>query len=100
MKKLILGLLLTAGICGNAMASEGKLLLKKIIESDGGCTIYGKVNIEDSCGNVLSTTYTTTQATGSDCAGAVMGLLFKNYYTVVPGCQILGPVNQVKSLVQ
>ncbi|MBS1572190.1 MAG: hypothetical protein JST62_07350 [Bacteroidetes bacterium] len=110
MRKLVLGLLLTAGICGNAMANQGKIVekndnkvqkaIKKIATvKDGGCSIYSKIDIYDSCGTKLSTTYTATTGSGSECNGAAMGLLFKNFYTTVPGCATPGPVvNKIENI--
>jgi hypothetical protein len=99
MKKLVLGLLLTAGICGNAWASEGKVESKyaKLIVD---CSIYAKISINDSCGNTLSTVYTVTVGSGSECDGAMMGLKFSNYSTVIPGCKPMGPVQQNAAIVQ
>ena len=84
MKKLALGLLLTAGICGNAWASEGKTGIKKT--NNEGCTIYALIKIKDSCGKQVGTTSTVPHATGKDCEGAQMNMLFPVYETTVPGC--------------
>ncbi|WP_187478512.1 hypothetical protein [Amniculibacterium sp. G2-70] len=53
MKKLALGLLLTAGICGNAWASEGKI--KEKIESN--CHHRTVTEYYDYCGRFVGATY-------------------------------------------
>ena len=50
MKKLALGLLLTAGICGNAWASEGK---RNFINEPTTCFVQVVVNVENACGVYL-----------------------------------------------
>ena len=91
MKKLALGLLLTAGICGNAWASEGKVVEKKgnkvqkaiinlstlskppIIKAD--CIIASTVEVIDSEGNVLDNkTYYYTFGKDEECNGSVGGV--------------------------
>ena len=75
MKKLALGLLLTAGISGNAWASEGKADVKIIKKTNViNCTIYTTVTTYDSEGNQVGqpSTY-CSQGSGADCDGAVNG---------------------------
>jgi hypothetical protein len=90
MKKLVLGLLLTAGICGNAWASEGKVLnMKKNFEinknvkaailknakSSGpfllfDCIIATTVTIVDNAGGELSSNTYYTAGKGDECNGS------------------------------
>ncbi|WP_124642021.1 MULTISPECIES: hypothetical protein [Amniculibacterium] len=95
MKKLALGLLLTAGICGNAWASEGKVVEKKdnkvqkailkiaTVKSGGGgldmflapgdCLILTEVTFRDQNGVKTGSSTQATIGHGDQCKNAVGG---------------------------
>ncbi|MBS1572192.1 MAG: hypothetical protein JST62_07360 [Bacteroidetes bacterium] len=93
MRKLVLGLLLTAGICGNAMANQGKIsplqkenkqkiiLLKNTISPGGpgltltfDCIIETLLIFRDSTGQEYKRVIEYTAGKGNECNGAVNGI--------------------------
>ncbi len=74
MKKVLLGLILSVGMSGMAMANLNNDIFNSS-EINTTCTIQTRIHLKDSNGNDMGYRDYCTQGTGSQCNGAVNGIV-------------------------
>ncbi|MFC6267045.1 hypothetical protein [Frigoriflavimonas asaccharolytica] len=89
MKKLILGLVMSVGMSGMAMASNDVKIDKlQSVEKVADCTINTLVTVRDSEGILISSSEVITTGTGAECNGAQNGVVYGIYMVRLRGASI------------
>lgn len=86
MKKIIFGLIFTVSFAGGALANGNVVKPEnKSIKKVFNCTIQTRVYYKDSSGNSLGYKDYCTEGSGSQCDGAVNGIVTKSKEVKITG---------------